>query len=452
ATWEANSSFTGLGPGTYDVYARDVNGCSVFVGTFTLNEPSVLSLTAVVTDVAPCFGGTNGAISATASGGWDSFEYSIDGLNYQSTGDFTGLTAGNYTVYVRDSGNCIVTTNEIITEPEQVTAVINKTDYVDDVLGTITINDVTGGTPPYEYSIDGATGTFTTNTSYTDLTAGFYDVVIRDANGCAYEESIEIFDIIPLAMVINSTDVTCFGFDDGTIEFDPQDGVGTVYYSIDNGTTYTTEPLFENLKGDSTYLLLAYDEEAKQYSGSVYIAEPDELFVSTSIVPANCNAFSETGSADITATGGTGDKSFSWSNGSTEEDLTNVVAGEYTVTITDEAGCPLEESLFIPALVTVNVSAGKDTTVCAGDTVVLDGTLAPDNVMLWEPETYLSNKNISNPVATNITESITYTYTLRETTSGFGCYNVDTLSIEVLPVYGLEITPDTSGLQGTSIQ
>jgi gliding motility-associated-like protein len=451
-TWEAGASFTGLGPGTYEVYVQDVNGCSVHAGSFIITEPPVLEVTAVVADVTPCFGGTNGSISATASGGWNSYEYSIDGINYQLSGDFTSLPAGDYTIYVRDGGNCSVTTNETITEPEQVSAVINKTDYVDDVLGTITISDAAGGTPPYEYSIDGASGTFTTNTSYTDLTAGTYDVVVRDANGCTFEQSIEIFDIIPLTMVINSTDVDCFGNDNGTIEFEPQDGVGTVHYSIDDGATYTTEPLFENLKGDSTYLLRAYDEEAKQYSGSVFIAEPEELYVSTSVTAANCNAFSETGSADITATGGTGNKSFNWSNGSTGEDLANVESGEYTVIITDEAGCSLEESIFIPALVTVNVNAGEDTTICAGATINLEGTRAADHNMLWEPETFLNDVNIPDPVAANITESVTYTYTLQETSSGYGCYDIDTLFIEALPVYGLEVTPDTSGLAGETVQ
>ncbi|MEX0982681.1 MAG: gliding motility-associated C-terminal domain-containing protein [Bacteroidales bacterium] len=452
ATWEANSSFTGLGPGAYEVYVRDVNNCSVFAGSFIITEPSVLDVTAVVTDVTPCFGDSTGAISATATGGWNSYEYSIDGLNYQLPGDFTDLPAGEYTVFVRDSGNCSVSTDEVIAEPEQASAEISKTDYVDDDLGTITISDASGGTPPYEYSIDGFAGTFTSNTSYTDLTAGFYEVVVRDALGCTYEESIQIFDIIPLDMVIDSTGVSCYDFDDGTIEFQPQDGVGTVQYSIDNGATYTTEPLFENLPGDSTYILRAYDEEDKQYSGSVFIPEPDELFAQKSVSPANCNAFSETGSAELTVSGGTGVKSFNWSDGSTGKDLTNVVSGQYFVTITDEAACTIEENVLIPSLVTVNVNAGKDTSVCAGATLNLEGSSAPDNTMHWEPETYLSNPDIYDPIATNITEPITYTYTLTETTSGYGCYNMDTLHIEVLPVYGLEITADTFGLQGQTIQ
>jgi len=247
--------------------------------------------------------------------------------------------------------------------------------------------------------------------------------------------------------------VTCYGYDDGTILFQPQDGVDTVRYSIDDGATYTTEPLFENLPGDSTYLLHAFDQEDKQFSGSVYIAEPDKLFVSDSIVPAECNAFSETGSAYITVTGGTGTKTFSWSDGSTGEDLTNVEAGQYTVTITDEVGCSSEESLFIRSRVPpVNVNAGEDTTVCAGATINLDGNGGPDYTMRWEPETYLSNPDTYNPVAANITESITYTYRLTETKSKYDCYNIDTLHIEVLPVYGLEITADTFGLQGQTIQ
>ena len=451
-TWGTGFSFTALGPGTYEVYARDANGCSIYIGTYTLNEPPVLGASAVVTDVSPCFGGTNGAITASASGGWNAYEYSIDGLNYQPSGDFTGLTAGTYTIMVRDTGNCSASIEETVSEPEQVIAVITKTDYVDEALGTITISDATGGTPPYQYSIDGMSGTYTSTTSYTDLTAGFYNVVVRDASGCAYEETIRIFDIIPLNMVINSTNVSCFGFDDGTIEFLPQDGTGTVNFSIDNGNTYSTGSLFENLKGDSTYLLRAYDDESKQYYGSVYIAEPVELFVFKSISPANCNAFSETGSANITVTGGTGTKTFSWSNGSSQEDLLNVVSGEYNVTITDGAGCVLEESVFVPSLVTVNVNAGKDTTICEGSAIILEGSHGPDYNMRWEPEIYLSNPNAYNPVATNIIEPVTYSYKLTETTSGFGCYNIDTLHIDVLPVYGLEITADTFGLQGQIIQ
>lgn len=450
ASYSSTSSFTGIGPGTYDVYARDANGCPIFIDTYTLIEPPNLSLTALVSDVSPCFAGSNGEISATASGGWNSYEYSIDGLTFQPTGDFINLTAGEYTVFTRDTGNCTASVDVTVDEPAEITATVDKTDYVDAVLGTITISNESGGTPPYEYSIDGLGGTFSSTTSYSDLVAGSYDVVVRDANGCTFELPIQIYDIIPLNMVINPRDVSCFGLEDGSIEFQPQDAVGTVQYSIDDGGTYHSNPLFENLPGDSTYLLRAYDDDGKQYYGSIFIAEPPQLFIYKSITPANCNENSPTGSVDLTIAGGTGISSVLWSNGLTTEDLNNVVSGWYYVEVTDEAACVEDDSIYIPSLVNVTANAGQDTTVCAGSTIVLDALAGA--VMLWEPATYLSNQGISNPVAANIIDSISYTYTVTETSSGYGCYATDTLQINVLPVYGIEIPSDTFGLEGQVIQ
>lgn len=449
-TFQTAPGFTGLAPGTYDVFVRDANGCPLSAGTYTLNEPPVLTVTGVVTNVTPCFGDANGVIAATATGGWNDFAYSIDGINFQPTGEFTGLAGGDYTITVRDTGSCAVTADFTVTQPEAVSATVVKTDYVGTSLGTITISDPSGGTPPYEYSIDGPAGTFTGTTSYTDLLAGSYEVAVRDANGCMYQETILILDIQPLDIVVVTSDVTCYGLSDGTIEFQPQDAEGVVHYSIDDGATYVTTPLFENLPGDSTYQLHAYDDAGKEYSGSAIINVPAELTVFASVSPANCNAFSETGGVNLTISGGTGVKTVDWSDGSTGEILSNAVAGQHIYTVTDENGCVVTDTANIPAFVTVNAEAGRDTTVCAGSTLVLDAV--PGDVMLWEPATYLSNTGVPNPVVSNITDTIVYTYTSRETGSGFGCYDIDTLRINVLPTYGIEIIQDTFALEGQPIQ
>ena len=449
-TYDGTASFTGLAPGTYEVFARDAFGCSIYIDSYTLSEPPPLNINVSITDVTPCAGDANGKFSANASGGWGSFEYSINGLNFFSTGNFNGLTAGDYTLFVRDSGGCSTTRNVPIHEPTPVAADISSTNYVDDLLGTITISNVSGGTAPFEYSISGLTGPFTTSASYADLVADTYDVVVKDANGCSYEQTIQIFDIVPLIMNINSEGVTCYGDSDGFIEFLPQDATGTVHYSIDDGNTYSTSGLFENLKGDSTYHLKAYDDDDKQYTGTVTITEPDPFFIYKDITPASCNYDSETGAVDISVTGGTGTKSYNWSTGYQGEDLDQVSNDTYTVEITDELGCSTTETVYIPAEVIVLADAGPDTTLCAGATMTLDAI--PSALMQWEPSTYLYETDIANPVASDITDSIAYIYTVTETASGNNCYHKDTLNINVLPVYGIDITQDTVGLVGQQIQ
>lgn len=450
--YESASSKTGLDAGTYDVLVQDANGCIEPAGTYIFVNPDAIALNANLSPVSPCFGGTNGAISASATGGWESFEYSIDDISYQASGDFTGLTAGDYTIYARDTGLCSSSINVTITEPDKVTATISKTDYVDDVLGTITITDAAGGVPPYEYSIDGLAGTFTTTTAYADLLAGTYDVVVRDDSLCPYEESIEIFDILPLTMVIDSADVSCYGEDDGFIEFQPQNAVGEVLYSIDNTAPGLTTARFENLPGNTMYILRAEDGEGKVYLDSVYIAEPPELILIAIPTWAQCNAFSETGAIDLTTAGGTGGYTYDWSNGSTSEDLSSIVAGKYSVTVTDNSGCTVSKEIVISAFIKLNANAGKDTSICQGESIILNGEAEATDIVVWEPSTYLSNPAISNPAVVNPLDSITYIYKVTETGSGFDCYNFDTITVAVLPNVGIDVTPDTVAIQGQEIQ
>ncbi|MDA3822463.1 MAG: gliding motility-associated C-terminal domain-containing protein, partial [Bacteroidales bacterium] len=441
----------GLTPGSYDVSVIDTNACNLFIDTYIIEEPPVLSISSILTDVFPCNGGSSGEISATGVGGWNSYEYSIDGLSFDTSGNFSGLIAGDYTLFLRDTGKCSTSSTVTISEPAPVLATVEKTDYIDVEQGKIIISNVTGGVPPYEYSIDGLLGSFVSDTSYTDVVAGSYDVVVKDASGCTFEVSVEISDIVPLTMIIDSADVSCFGLDDGRIEFLPQDAVGIVQYSIDGGVTFSTTALFENLQGNRSYSLKAVDDDDKQYTGSVYITEPDRLFVYIdAVVPAKCNVFSATGSVDLRIEGGTGDVTVTWSNGAVGEDANGLLAGRYTADILDEENCLVTKEILIPATTNVSANAGEDTTICAGETIILNATL--EGIMQWNPATYLSNQTISNPVALNVTDSISYIFTATETSSGNNCYNFDTLNINILPTYGLEVSQDSVGLKGQQMQ
>ncbi len=201
--------------------------------------------------------------------------------------------------------------------------------------------------PPYEYSINGPAGPFTEDTIFTDLEAATYHVIMRDLNGCPYEQMIEILDVPPLDMAVNITHVTCFGDNNGSILFVPQNAEGELSYSIDSGMNFVPDPLFENLAGNTTYYLVALDAVGKLFTGSVSILEPIELMISQVITPAQCNAFSETGAIDVTVTGGTAPYTYLWSNGSEDQDQFDINAGDYILLTKDNNNCFRTDSMVV---------------------------------------------------------------------------------------------------------
>ena len=449
-SWSPDSLYTGLSPSTYEVYVRDANLCIVYAGSVVLADPPLLTLSVTTTDITTCAGDTTGAIDATGSGGTGSLEYSLDGLLFQSSGIFSDLAGGSYTLYVRDQAGCSLTDPVSILEPLPVLATITKTDATFGNLGSISISGTTGGTPPYLFSIEGDTGTFSGDTVYTDLEAGLYHVVIRDTNNCSYEEMVDILDVPPLDVIINVTHVSCFGSGDGSIEFVPQDAEGTVEYSIDSAASFTGTPLFENLQGNRTYYLVARDAAGKVFSGEVALTEPTQIQLSRTITPAECNAFSETGAIDISVSGGSGSYTYMWSDGNTAEDRVDLVAGTYILEITDSDNCARRDTIEVNSLVIVNAYAGEDTTICHGESIQLNGL--GGNIPSWDASIFLPDTSIANPITRGITESTTFVLTITEETSIYGCFARDSIQVLLYPLLGIDATEDTFVIAGSSAQ
>jgi gliding motility-associated-like protein len=449
-TWGPDSLITGLSPDTFEVFVRDAHFCLLYGGSVIISEPPPLVLSVTVTDITTCSGDVTGAISTTGSGGAGMLEYSLDGVNFQDTGTFVSLAAGAYTIYLRDSAGCLISEPASINEPAPVTATIMKTDATFGNLGSITISGSAGGTSPYEYTIDGPGGTFSSDTSYTMLEAGTYHVMVRDANGCIYEEMIDILDVFPLAVELTVTDVTCFGANDGTITFNPLDAEGAVEYSIDSGVTFVPEAFFTGLPGNTSYYLVARDEAGKVFTGSVTIIEPEEIIIARNITAAECNAFSETGAIDITVSGGSGSFTYLWSDGSSEEDRTSLVAGTYILATTDSKNCSRVDTIVVNSLVIVDAYAGEDTTICHGASIQLSGE--GGHTPSWSPVDLLSDPDIANPMAIGVTETTAFVLTITEEGSVYGCFNTDTVVISVYPLTGIVVTEDTFIIKGTSVQ
>jgi len=165
--------------GTYNVTATDANGCSTTT-TFTVNVLPV-SLTATVINLL-CNGGANGSITATGAGGIPPYNYSIGGA-FQSDTTFSGLPAGDYTLTVEDSEGTQTSTVVTITEPDALELAASA------VGNTITAS-ASGGTPPYQYSLNG--GTAQSSGVFAGLPEGEYTVMAIDANGCTVSGSENI--------------------------------------------------------------------------------------------------------------------------------------------------------------------------------------------------------------------------------------------------------------------
>jgi len=415
-----------------------------------LSEPPEITLSVTVTGIQNCAGDTTGAIEAVASGGTGILEYSMDDITYLPSGSFTSLTAGIYTIFVRDETGCSVSQDVPVNEPEALSASITKTDAIFGNLGSITISESAGGTPPYVYSIGGDAGPFTGDTVYTDLEAGSYHVILRDSKDCTYEEMIVILDVPPLEVIVNISHVSCFGENDGSIEFVPQDAEGAVTYSIDSGLNFVPDPLFENLPGNTTYYLVALDEAGKLFIGSATILEPEEIILSSTVSPAECNAFSNTGSIEVSVSGGNEPFSYLWSDGFTGKDRLNVGTGSYTLEVTDRNNCKRIEQMTVGSRVSVFAYAGEDTTICYGESLQLNasGRYTPS----WDPSPFITDPNEANPLTLGITQNTSFVLTIKEEISEYKCYNKDTMNVSLYPQTGLIATQDTFILLGTSVQ
>jgi hypothetical protein len=338
-----NGTISNLPAGTYNWVVKDiVSGCEKS-GSVTITQPTVIAATVVKNNDVSCFNGNDGKITVNASGGTGTLSYSIDGVNYQSSNVFSGLTIGIYSITVKDANNCTKTTNSVtINQP---TALIWSCPTVDASCyngsdGSATIS-FSGGTAPYTISING--GPFVPQTSpatYNNLAAGNYTKVLKDANGCIKSGTFTVKQPTQIiASVLKNNDVTCYNGNDGKLTVTANGGTGTLLYSIDGGINYQSSEIFDKLLA-GTYILTVKDaNNCTKTTNQVIISEPALL---------TCNAQQDqpvsifgasNGVATVTAFGGNGDYTYLWDNGETTATAIALNSGSHTVTVTDSKGC-----------------------------------------------------------------------------------------------------------------
>ena len=403
--WSNNSTIQDpltLIAGTYSVTVTDASGCTATTSA-TIIEPTALILVTTSTPVT-CSGAGNGTGNVLASGGTPAYNYLWS--NGATTINATALNPGTYTILVTDGNGCQNSASVIITEPSPliVSAVVSSPILCNGGNATLTIT-ATGGTAPYT-----GIGTFT-------VTSGSYTYNVTDFNGCISNANINVTQ--PGVLVTNITQtspILCFG------------GLGQVSVSGSGGTApYFSTGSFNVSAGTTTFSIT--DVNGCPSSNSILVIQPTQLAVNVTGVNPLCNA-GNTGSAIATVSGGTAPYSYSWSNGGNTSNNLNLIAGNYSVTVTDLNGCSvigsitltqpntLGSSSVVSSPIVCNGGTGQVTVSGVGGTAPYSGTgtftvlagtsnftvtdangcVSTTNINVPEPSLLVASSSVSSPI------------------------------------------------------
>ncbi|MCX6315720.1 MAG: gliding motility-associated C-terminal domain-containing protein [Bacteroidetes bacterium] len=308
--------------------------------------------------------------------------------------------------------------------------------------GTITIN-ATGGTPPYQYSINGGTSFQPFNT-FTGLAGGNYNVVVRDANNCLSTPQTATLTLVnTMTISVAKTDGNCSA--GGTITVTAAGGGNPPYeYSINGGTTYQTSNAFTGLAAGTYNVIARNIGSGCTASQTVTIVFSFNLFVDPIAGSSVCLGNSFTPVVNSNAT------TYSWTptTGVSNPNIANpVFTPTTTTTYTLNAvlgSCNIQRTVTVGVFPGATINAGPDATIIAGDVYAMQAT-ASAGTYLWTPSTGLSSATVLNP---NANPSVTTTYSVR-VTNAQGCIATDDVVITVVPycVKPMEaFTPNGDGI------
>jgi len=369
-TFNFSGLFGGFPMGTYTASATDSLGCTTAVD-FTILQVSTHELEIDSIKNVACFGGEDGCIALQSVGAAGPVQYALDGLNFQDTSLFCGLSAGEYEVTAMDSLGCLIVIEGEILEPDSLEYELFQVDHIachGDATGRVSIS-VRGGTAPYVLNDFFAFPPMDT-IAVEELSAGTYTVEVRDANGCmlldtaiiSQNDSIQLFT----ALMVGDS---CGMHPSGLVDLDATGGFGTYTFELD-GQSNTTG-LFDSLVS-GTYMALVTDELNCSAGIAVDIPEFVGLTVDSFLVTdVSCHRLADgevqfyTSNVDGMITIETMDTVYS------ETNLSSLAAGIYEFIIADESGCSVLISVEIlePDPLSIAILDGSND----GSTIIVEG-------------------------------------------------------------------------------
>jgi len=397
---------TNVAAGTYDVDITDSNGCTVS-GSVTVNPPA--PLTASISFTEPICYQANGTIDVNTAGGTGPFLYDWT-PSVSTSASATGIPGGTYTIVVTDDNGCSATVSATLDDTTPITILLDGDDVTCNGAADAEIrNTTTGGLSPYTY----AWSTGETTMNLTNVGPGTYEVTVTDANGCTEVQSITLAEPNALTATIDVVQPIC-GEDGGTLTANITGG--TQPYNFNWGPVGQANVQVLINQADGNYELNVTDAAGCVFQATATVIDVPEMELTTSKTDATCPGEMD-GSASVVVTGGEAPYFLRWDDSADQTDYTasNLAAGTYTITITDNRGCERSATVTVE-----NQSTGP---IIESDVVDLDcfgGTTASIDLTVTgglAPYTYVWEDFSTNPDRTNLAAG-TYEVTV---TDAAGC-------------------------------
>jgi gliding motility-associated-like protein len=442
-TYSATSTYTGLPAGVYNVFIHDANNCQATTSSSISNLASPIIIGAAVTNVT-CNAACNGQLQVTVSGGTGAISYSIG--TPQAASLITGICAGNYTLTITDQNGCTDTQPITVTEPTPLAAIVTPTALTcfGNNTGQITFN-ASGGTAPYTYSTNNGVS-FSNQTTVQFLSAGTYNTVVKDANGCLINNSIIVTQPAQLAVQsLVTNNASCHGVCDGDATVTMTGGTIPYSYAWSNGATGSNAT---NALCAASYDVTVTDNNGCSIVQTFSITEPPLLVItSTSATDALCNGDCN-GTITINSNLATG---YSVNNGTTfqaSNTFAGLCANTYNIQIQDAAGCTQSGTITVgqPQPLVQGLIPEDGLLICYDGYGTLSGSATGGTA----PYYFVWNTGDTTQYLTvNLTAPATFTCTVYDQN---GCAsNVQSANVTVRPPFVASVTTPVMACPGQAV-
>jgi len=425
--WGSNNP-AALSAGTFNYTISDTNNCT-YSDSLSITEPLLLTATYSQTNVS-CNGFSDGAAFVTILGGTINYILSWDTLNYPLIGGINlfntpvGVPAGIYPFGITDSNGCYFTDTITITEPSSI--------VVSESTTNVSCNGFSDGTATL--SISGGTSGYTEDWGTNNpavLSSGTFNYTITDTNNCTYSDSLSITEPALLNSIINPTDLTSCLISNGSIDLITNGG--TAPYNYIWNTNDTTEDLTNLAAGN--YSVTITDDNGCTSTNNTTVNQPSNGLAISLISPTyngfevSCYAGTN-GSITTSAAGGLGNLTFVWDNGDTTQNLSNLSAGSYSVTMTDSVGCSLFDNITLSEPSEIGSAYSSTNVLCNGDstgsaTVMFNGGVT-DYLLSWTGYNYPLPNGLNTFITPVGVPAGIYPYSVTDIN---GCMHFDTITI-----------------------